>query len=345
MAHFEIRQMQNSAQLQQLLSSPKDIVITTHRNPDGDALGSSTALQLLLERLGHSVKVISPSEYPAFFAWMPKVADMLIYDLEPEDVEKQLQRADIIFCLDFNALERIDKVGEIIATLPDTTKVMIDHHLYPEDFPDFILSETSASSTCELIYDFVELMDWKRHLDPLIVECIYTGILTDTGGFKYATNAKLMRTVGQLLDYGIDNTEMQERIFNNMTEKQLRILGFCLSSRMEILPEFKTGIIWLSKKDYEKLDIQRGDTEGVVNYLLRMPNVRMAAFVHEQPTITKLSLRSKGSFSVQELAREHFRGGGHQNASGGASYIGLMPTLRKLKGLLPQYQEGLLKDD
>lgn len=332
--------MENIQELKTLLSVPKDVVITSHRNPDGDAIGSSLAVYHYLIRQGHVVQVIFPSEYPSNFVWMKDADKIIIHDNDPELSEEVLKKADVIFALDYNALERIDKMGEVIASL-DCPKILVDHHLYPENFADFVLSDTTASSTCELVYDFLEMMEEKKMIDPIIGECIFTGILTDTGSFKYSTSPKLFRIVGDLLERGVDDYTLQDLIFNNATEKQLRLLGHCLYNRMEILDEFKTGIITLTKKDYENFNIQRGDTEGVVNFLLTMKNVKIAAFITEQPTIVKISLRSKGDFSVQEIARKHFKGGGHKNASGGASYAGLTATVNKFKKVLPEYLEKI----
>lgn len=332
--------MENIASLKSDLSIPKDILITSHRNPDGDAIGSSLGLYHYLVRQGHSVKVAFPSEFPVVFSWLADSDKILIHDLEGEDLDAFIKKADIIFCLDYNALERIDKMGESIAAT-SCTKVMIDHHLFPENFADYILSDTSASSTCELIFDFIKLLGEEQLIDYTIGECLYTGIVTDTGSFKYSTSPKLMRTVAKLLERGVDDTKIQNLITNSLPEKNLRILGHCLHNRMEILDEYKTGIITLSKRDYEYFDIQRGDTEGIVNYLLMIKNVHMAAFITEQPTIVKMSLRSKGDISVQEIAQKHFRGGGHRNAAGGASYASLSATVRRFKELLPEYKELL----
>lgn len=332
--------MENIQELKTLLSIPKDIVITSHRNPDGDAIGSSLAVYHFLKRQGHVVHVIFPSDYPDNFAWMRDADKILIHDLEPEDANEYLEKADIIFSLDYNDLERVDKMGEIIAPLK-CKKVMIDHHLYPSGFADFMLSDTTASSTCELVYDFMEMLDEKKSIDPIVGECMFTGILTDTGSFKYSTSPKLFRIVADLVERGVDDYELQDLIFNTMTEKQLRIMGHIFNNRMEILPEYKTGIISLTKEDYEYFDIQRGDTEGVVNHLLKMKNVKVAVFIHEQPKIVKISMRSKGNFSVQEICQKHFRGGGHKNASGGASYSGLTATINKFKRLLPEYKNQL----
>ncbi len=333
--------MERINELKNLLATPKNITITTHRNPDGDAIGSSLALYHFLKRNFHSVTVISPSDYPDFLAWMPDVQDIIIFDDDPEYLKDHFDKQDMVFCLDFNALDRIDKLGELFADKDNIIKVMIDHHLYPESFPDFILSDTTASSTCELIFQFISMLGLEKEIDVTIGECILTGILTDTGSFKYSTSPKLFKIVAQLLEIGVDDYKLQDLIFNSLKEKNLRLLGHCLNRRMEILPEYKTGIFVLTKDDYAHFDIKRGDTEGIVNYLLKIRDIKVAAFIMEQPNIVKISLRSKGDFSVQEIAQKYFRGGGHKNASGGASFIGLKPTIRKFKEILPKYAEQL----
>ncbi len=329
----------NEARL--LLHVPKDIVILTHRNPDGDAIGSSLGLSLYLQKHGHNVKVIAPSEYPDFLSWMPQVESVIIYDNAQEEATAAIERAELFFLLDFNSLDRIDKVGELVVPRR-VPRIMIDHHLFPEPAADLIFSDTAASSTCEMVFDFIDGLGHKTDIDRKVGECLFTGILTDTGSFKYSTSPKLFRVVAQLLEAGVDDYLLQDLIFNSMTEKQLRLLGHCLYNRMEVLPEFHTGIIWLTKEDYTEFDIQRGDTEGIVNYLLRMRNVKMAAFIHEQPTIVKISLRSKGDIDVQEITKKHFRGGGHKNAAGGASFQNLQATIRRFKQLLPEYQQQLV---
>lgn len=332
--------MENLHELKTLLSAPKDIIIISHRNPDGDAIGSSLGLYHYLNSLGHAVHVIFPSEYPDAFLWMPGINDIIIFDSDPERTREVAERAQIIFCLDFNSLDRIDKVGEIIQPLK-AKKVLIDHHLYPEPFADYMISDTMASSTAEMIFEFIDRMGHKAEMPIATAESIYTGIVTDTGSFKFSTSAKLFRIVAELLELGVDDYKLQDLIFNTLDEKQLRLLGHCLYNRMEILPEYRTGIITLTKEDYETFEIARGETEGIVNYLLKMKDITMAAFITEQPNIVKLSLRSKGDFSVQEIARKHFKGGGHRNASGGFSFQPLKATLRKFKELLPEYKDAL----
>jgi len=332
--------MENLPELKALLNLPKDIVIVSHRNPDGDALGASLGLALFLQKLGHSPHVLFPSEYPSIFSWMPGIDDALIFDTDKEETLEQVRKADLIFCLDFNSLDRIDKIGEEISAT-NVPIVMVDHHIDPEPFAHFALSDTTASSTSELIVDLIRDLGEFRHLDAQIGSCLYTGIVTDTGSFKFSTSAKLFRTVAELLEIGVDDYALQDLIFNALPEKNLRILGHCLANRLEVLPEYHAGIIALTRRDFERFNIQRGDTEGVVNFILKMKHVQMAAFVTEQPNIVKLSLRSKGEFSVQEIASKYFKGGGHRNASGGYSYQGLRTTVNKIKDILPLYKDQL----
>ena len=338
---FDVNLMENIKELQRLLSTPKDIVLTSHRNPDGDAIGSTLALYHFFRRQGHSVTMIVPSDFPENLSWMEGIRDMLVYDDDPEDVKDLFEKKDIVFCLDFNAIDRIDKLGQLFIDKEEIVKVMIDHHLFPEAFPDFTLSDTSASSTCELVFRFIGMLGQLGQIDEVIGECLMTGILTDTGSFKYSTSPRLFKIVAHLLEVGVDDYKLQDLIFNSMKEKHLRLLGHCLNKRMEILEELHTGIIVLTKSDYKQFDIKRGDTEGIVNFLLKIKNIKVAAFIMEQPTIVKISLRSKGDFSVQEIAQKYFRGGGHKNASGGTSFIGLRPTVRKFKEILPEYKEKL----
>jgi phosphoesterase RecJ-like protein len=329
--------------LKELLNTPQNVAILSHRNPDGDAIGSSLAMRHFLEQLGHTAHVLFPSEYPEEFEFLPGAEDIMIWDLQPEESKQMLQRKNMFVFLDFNSLSRIDKMGEFVRELPGR-RLLIDHHLYPENMADYIFSETSASSTCELVYRFILAAGMGQKINPKVGECIYTGLITDTGSFKHATNAEVFRIAADLIDRGVDDTYVQNKIFNSLKEKHLRLLGHCLASRMEILPEYRTGLIWLTKKDYEEFGIQRGDTEGIVNYLLMIKEVKMAAFIHNQPNIVKISLRSKGDLDVQEICRQHFNGGGHKNAAGAFSHDSLKVTIQKFKDILPLYKEELLKN-
>jgi len=333
-------QRMNQTEVRALFDKPCKVVITSHRNPDGDAIGSSTALAKVLKRLGHTVQILYPSEYPVDFAYMEEVKDAIIFDVHGDKALDAIQEAELFFSLDYNDLDRIDKMG-VDVLKNDCPKILIDHHIDPADFADYTLSDTSASSTCELMYTFLESIGLEDMIDEEVAMCLYTGIITDTGSFKYSTSPRLFEVCSKLLATGVDDVKIQQLIFDNMREKQLRILGHCLANRMEIIPEYSTAIIHLTKQDYKQFDIQRGDTEGVVNYLLRIKGIKLAAFITRQPKITKLSLRSKGDFSVQEMAGKYFNGGGHKNASGGYSYKDLDYVLERFKSALEDYADQL----
>lgn len=332
--------MEGLQEIKDLLSTPKLISLIAHRNPDGDAIGSCLALSKYLEKIGHTTNVVMPSEHPSVFSYLDGVDDIIVYDLKRDLAVEKLERADIIFCLDFNALDRIDTLGPTIQSAKGK-KIMIDHHLDPEPFDDYRLSDTKASSTCELVYIFLELLGGKDKIDQAMGECILTGIITDTGSFKYATTPDVYRIASELKTIGVDDYKLQNFIFNSLTEKQLRLLGHAINNRMEIVSDYGVGIIVLNKYDFEQFEISRGDTEGIVNYLLMIKDVHVAAFFRQQPSIIKISLRSKGDISVQELARDHFRGGGHKNASGGAAYGGLSKVINNFKEQIPNYFQKL----
>ncbi len=334
--------MEFSSELRELIHIPQNIAILSHRNPDGDAIGSSLGMRHYLEQYGHTVHVLFPSEYPEEFEFLPGAEDILIWDISPEECRQVLTKKNVFILLDFNGYSRIDKMGDFVRHLPGK-RILIDHHLYPEPIADFEFSETTASSTCELVYRFIAGMGDGQKINPTVGKCLYSGIVTDTGSFRHATNSTVFRIVADLIDRGVDDIAVQDRIFNSQKEKNLRLLGHCLANRMEFYPEYRTALIWLSRKDYEQFEIQRGDTEGIVNYLLTLRDVKLAAFIHSQPTVVKLSLRSKGDFDVQEICRTHFNGGGHKNAAGAFSHDSLKATMQKFKDLLPLYKAELLK--
>ncbi|MBK9254092.1 MAG: bifunctional oligoribonuclease/PAP phosphatase NrnA [Saprospiraceae bacterium] len=323
-------------ELKDLFSFPKEITIISHRNPDGDALGSSLALSLFLQKSGHNVKVVFPSDYPESFSYLKDIEKSIIFDTDQNAARQAVDKADIIICADFNGLDRIDKLGENVQ-FSKAKKVLIDHHLDPEPFTDIEYWDTESSSTCELVFKLLEDLGDKNKIDSDIGCCILTGIITDTGSFRYGTRVETYRVAGDLKALGVDDHYVQDRIYNSMTEKKLRLLGHCLANRLEIIKEYGVGIIHLTRKDYSEFDIQRGDTEGIVNYLLMIPEIVVAAFVTEQPSIVKLSLRSKGDISVQEIATKYFNGGGHKNASGGGVYASLADILDKLKRVIPHH--------
>lgn len=321
--------------LQQLLREPSRVVIVTHKNPDGDAIGSTLALSTVLQRLLHNVTVILPNDYPPLFNFLPGLDKVIIGEMKPEEAVAAFEKADIIFCLDFNGLDRIDRFGlDVMASR--AVKILIDHHIDPEPFADHQISKPEASSTCELVYDFLHDMGLEKYIDIQVAEALYTGILMDTGSFRYGTNSRVFEIAAALKRAGMDDYMLQIRLFNSMTEKQLKLLGHCLANRMELLSEYQAGIIWLNKEDYKHWSIGRGDTEGIVNYILMVRNMKMAVFITEQQNVTKLSFRSKGNVNVQEICHAHFNGGGHRNAAGGQIKANIEDTLAKVKEIIPQ---------
>jgi len=320
--------------LRQLIRQPSHVVIVTHKNPDGDALGSSLALAAILNKLLHNVTVVLPNDYPPVFNFLAGIDKVVIGEMNPDIAVAAFERAEIIFCLDFNALDRIDRFGlDVMASR--AIKVLIDHHIDPEPFADHSISKPEASSTSELIYDFLVDMSLEKYIDVAIAEALYTGILMDTGSFRYGTNPRVFEISSALKRLGMDDYMLQIRLFNSLTEKQLKLLGHCLANRMELMSEYQAGIIWLDKDDYKQWSIGRGDTEGIVNYILMVRNMKMAVFITEQQNVTKLSFRSKGNINVQEICHNYFNGGGHRNASGGQLKASISETLAKVKEIIP----------
>jgi phosphoesterase RecJ-like protein len=324
-----------------LLSKPKHIVIVTHWSPDGDAMGSSLGLYNYLLQKKHRVDVITPNDYPAFLAWLPGNKKVTDFSKEPKKASGKVAKADFIFCLDFNSLKRIDLLGVEVAK-SKAPKMIIDHHLQPEDFAAYMLHSVQACSTCELIYDFIQLMGDKKKLTREVANCLYTGIMTDTGSFRYpSTTAKTHRIVAELINAGAENAAIHNLVYDNNTEARLKLLGHCLGQKLVVFNELGTAYISLSQEELKQFNYKKGDTEGVVNYALSIQQVRFSAFFVERDGIIKISFRSKGKFDVNQFARLHFNGGGHANAAGGMSEVTLQETIAKFTALLPQYRKQL----
>ena len=334
--------MLNLAELKELLAQPQKIVITTHHKPDGDALGSSLGLYHYLKQKQHQVQVVTPTDYPDFLQWMPGNDDVIIYTEKKEQSAALIEQADLIFCLDFNSLSRINEMGELVQ-VSSAKKIMVDHHLDPEDFDDFRHWRTSASSAAQLVYEFIaELLGDKNSITADIATCLYTGIMTDSGSFRFPTTTSTVhRIAADLIDLGADNATIHELVYDHASENRLRFLGFCLSEKLEILREYNTALITVSKADLNRFNINTGDTEGVVNYALSIDGVRLAAFIIERPDKIKLSLRSSGTFPANEICKKYFHGGGHRNAAGGQSESTLDEVIHQFKTLLPEYKNLL----
>ncbi|GAA3968968.1 DHH family phosphoesterase [Mucilaginibacter dorajii] len=334
--------MLNLAALTELLASPKKIVITTHHKPDGDAMGSSLGLYNYLIQQGHHTTVITPTDYPDFLAWLPGNEDVIIYTEQLEKSAELIAAAELIFCLDFNALSRINEMGVLVGD-SSAYKIMIDHHLEPADFDDYRHWDINACAAAQLVYDFIVNQLYHPELiNKDVATCLYTGIMTDSGSFRLPnTSSTVHRIVADLIDAGAVNYRIHELVYNSASENRLRFLGHCLANCLEVLPEYNTAIIAVNNTDLKKFDVNTGDTEGVVNYALSMSSIKLAAFIVERSDRVKLSLRSKGEFPANEICKKYFDGGGHRNAAGGHSEGTLEHVVEKFKSILPEYKKLL----
>lgn len=337
--------MENVAAFKALVDTPQEVVILTHFKPDADALGSSLGLARYLSKKGHKVQVITPSDYPDFISWMPGNKDVLVFNPDKQQKVAQLiNEAKLIFCLDFSSLNRINELGEMVAAASGK-KVLVDHHLEPEHFADFEHWDGTAASTAELIYTLIAELGDTGFLDADIANCLYAGIMTDTGGFRHSnTNYKVFRIAGELVAAGADPSQVSKLIYDTNSIERLRLMGYVLGQKLQILPEYRTAYIVLSAEELKKYSSQTGDTEGLVNYGLSVKGVKLSVMISERRENVKLSFRSLGSFSVNDLARVHFSGGGHRNAAGGQTDLSLEQTVQKFLSLLPQYKEQLTGD-
>ncbi|MDH5397191.1 MAG: bifunctional oligoribonuclease/PAP phosphatase NrnA [Cyclobacteriaceae bacterium] len=334
--------MKKIEKFKMLIEQPGRVVITTHQKPDADALGSSLGLAGFLKKKGHEVCVITPTDYPNFLHWMSGDEDVVVYSAEKEkEIGQIVEKADLVFCLDFSSLDRINELGEMVRNTQGK-KVLIDHHLQPEDFADFIKWDIKAAATAELIYDLIVQLGEGHLIDKDIAECLYAGIMTDTGNFKHPnTTENVFAVCGELVKLGADVSKVSRNIYDSNSVGRLRLLGHALSERLTVFPEYKTAFIALHQKDLQRFNAQTGDTEGFVNYALSITGVRLAALFSDSGDIIKISFRSTGDFSVNELARKYFNGGGHKNAAGGRSELPLEETINKFTNLLPECFEAM----
>lgn len=307
----------------------KSIVIVTHSNPDGDAIGSSLGFFHFLKSYVPfaDIKVVVPNEFPSFLKWLPGVEQIIVYDDSKAEVEGLFNNCDLCFCLDFNSLKRIDSLYPILKSI-NVQKILIDHHPQPDNDFDIIFSCTEFSSTSEMIYKVITEIEGKGKINVDIAICLYVGIMTDTGSFSYASNRpELYIAVSELIKQGIDAEFIHRKVYDTYSETRMRLLGYCLSNCLIVLPHLHTAYIYLSKEDLQNFDYQNGDTEGVVNYSLSIQGIVLAALFTEKDDKIRISLRSKGTFNVNEFSRKYLNGGGHKNAAGGTLYSSLPKAL------------------
>lgn len=330
--------------IRHLLQSPKRIALTIHYNPDGDSLGSSLGLRAYLQAQGHTVQVLAPNALPRHYGWMPGADTVIDFEQDTARATEWLQGAELVFCLDYNELSRTGRMEAVLRPLA-CPFVLIDHHPDPEPFTPYLFSDTSVSSASELTYGFLMALYAPERFERPVAECLFTGILTDTGMFQHNSNhPATFRAVAHLLESGVDKDAIKYRIFDTNTPDRLRLMGFSLSERMVIRPEYRTGYIYLSLEDMQRFGYRKGDHEGFVNFPLSVEGIRFSILLIEQADMIKISMRSKGDFDVNTLIRTHFEGGGHKNAAGARAYVSLAQAIARIEELLPEYQSELLCD-
>ena len=331
-------------EMKELLSTPKKVVIVPHRNPDGDAIGASLAVYHFLRLMGHNATVVAPNDYPDFLKWLPDSNEVFKFDMQNRQSKGAIEEAELIFLLDFNALHR---VGDDMQNTLEEYKgdfVMIDHHQEPDDIAKYLFSDTSICSTCQMVYHFIENLNELQRINSDIATCLYTGIMTDTGSFRFpSTTSTTHKIIANLIDKGADNAKIHNNVYDTNSYGRLQLLGRALSN-LNVVEGLKTAYITLKQSDLDEFNYQKGDTEGVVNYALSLEGVIFAVIFIEDidQKIIKISLRSKGSFSVNKFARAHFNGGGHDNAAGGRSTLDLEATVLNFLEILPTYKTELV---
>jgi len=334
--------MQAIEQFYPILNQPFKAVITAHQKPDGDAMGSTLGLYHFLKQLGHEVTVVSPTNWAAFLNWMPAVDQVIDFEANKKEASQIVSDADYVFCLDFNILHRTKHLEPVIRD-SKALKILIDHHQQP-DTPSFAygISDVKMSSTCEMVYDFIVQSGHSNLINLDIATCLYTGLMTDTGSFRFpSTTASVHKIVAHLKELGLQHAKIHENIYDNSTEGRLKFMGNAFLNRMTVLPELKTAIMAIPKSDIYKFELKTGDTEGLVNYLLSIEGIKFAAILIDREEERKWSFRSKGNFDVNIFARTHFEGGGHANAAGGSSSKSLDETLNDFRTIIENYKSQL----
>lgn len=328
-------------QTKKQIENAQKIVIVTHLSPDGDAMGSSLGLYHYLLSIGKEVKVVVPNAFPYFLRWMDGVKDVVVNTYIPDFAEGLIKNADLIFCLDFNTLKRIGVLGEHVEQSA-AKKILVDHHLNPDESFDVVISYSRISSTCEIVFRLITQLGDYDKITTVIAECIYTGMMTDTGGFTYNSNdPEIFEIISLLLKKGINRDQIYRNVNNNYSDQRFRLLGFTLSQRMKIYPENKAALIYLSKEDQKQFTLAKGDTEGFVNYPLSIKDILFSVFIREDDELVKVSLRSQGTFPCNEFAADFFNGGGHLNASGGEFYGEIEDAIARFEEGLEKYSELL----
>jgi bifunctional oligoribonuclease and PAP phosphatase NrnA len=330
--------------LQNIINETQHPLILIHYNPDGDAIGSALAFYYYLIKKGKNPVLVSPNDYPEFLHWLPGNNKVLVYKRQSGTVLNAIAKADVIFALDFNDADRVNDLEKYFLNAK-AKKVLIDHHPEPGNFADLIISDVIYSSTAELVYHVIESLGDENLVDKTIGECLYTGIMTDTGSFNYNSSQPYTYfVVSKLIDLDINKDQIYWNIYDNYSVERMRLLGYCLYKKMEVFPEYHTAFISITKQELKDFNFAPGDSEGFVNYPLSIKGIRFSAIFVENDKQIKISFRSKGDFATNKFAEQHFNGGGHKNASGGNSKESLEKVLQRFRELLPQYKKELKND-
>ncbi|MGC6413208.1 MAG: DHH family phosphoesterase [Bacteroidia bacterium] len=320
-----------------------NIFITTHHKPDGDAMGSTLGLWHILQKMGLKATVITPTDYSENLSWLPGNNEVIDFTINPEKVKQLLKESDLIFCLDFNKLSRINELGELVSQ-SNTPSVLIDHHQDPDKFYKYAYWNNESSSTCELVYEFGLKAFGKNVFTADAVNCLYTGLMTDTGNFQYVnTKPQTLRIGADLIELGAKHTLIHERIYNVFSINRSRLFGYCLYEKLEVLEDCRTALIYLNREELQRFQVVTGDTEGLVNFGLGLKDIVLSVLIIDRIEKVKMSFRSKGSFAVNKYAEKYFSGGGHINAAGGASGDSLENVVSKFKSTIKEYKSELQK--
>ena len=324
----------------QLIDSAQHIVITIHMSPDGDAMGASHALKHWLYKLGKKdVTIVAPNDYPSFLSWLPEAEQVLNYEHQKDAADKAMNNADLIICADYNEPKRIGAVAETLLAAK-APKLLIDHHIGPDTFPDIIISYPQMPSCCELVYHLISEMGMKDMIDCTIATCIYTGMMTDTVNFSVNfNNPDTYLILADLLRTGIDRNRIYSNVYNQYSSHRMRLVGYCLYNKMKIYPEYRTAVIALTGKELFPFHFVSGDAEGIVNMPLQIADVDMSVFMREDKYKIKISFRSKGDLATNIFAHKYFNGGGHKNAAGGESHTTIPETVARLEKYLPKLKD------
>lgn len=326
---------------QLIKDSSKSIVLVPHTNPDGDAMGSVLGLWRVLSNAGFSVKIVSPTKYPEFYHWMDGHEQVINFSHHPKQSARAFAESDLLICMDFNQLSRLGDMKSLVEEF-NGKKILVDHHPYPGNFTDLIISDITFSSTAELIFSVLQSTEFVSFIDRNAATSFFTGIMTDTGSFAFnVSNPNTFEVVAQLTRLGIDQQEIYSKVYDNYSADRMRLMGFCLSNRMTVYPEYHAACMYITREDQKAFNFVTGDNEGFVNMPLSIKGVVFSVLFTEKEKYIKASFRSKGDFAVNEVSEKYFNGGGHRNAAGGEYFASLQETIAQFEKILPEFEDRI----